>query len=141
MYTMLIRIGFFHVLCHLQILFDDLNVLLHFLEHFKPNKESSYWITLVDRSIATPPIQCLKWTHSNGLILSILACKIYKWKVLLPLLGLMYYIHPQHVFKDLIHHLCLPICLWMICCTKFHLYPQTCKQFLPKHLSELSISV
>lgn len=53
-YPMFISISFLPFIWHLQIMFDNLKLLLHFFEHMRPNKDPSYWVTLVDMSITTP---------------------------------------------------------------------------------------
>ena len=76
MHILLICITLFLILCHLQILLNDLNFLLHFLNLVRPNKDYVHWITLDSRIIATPPINCLKWTHIYGLLVPIVVCKL-----------------------------------------------------------------
>jgi len=71
MYPMLIYIVVLPIPCHLQITLDDLNLLLHFLEHVRPNKEYVHWITPTYMSITTSPIQCLNQTHLYGLLVPI----------------------------------------------------------------------
>jgi len=40
--------------------------------------------------------------------------------------------HSQHVLQDLIHLLCLTVCLWMVCITELNLTTKPHKEGFPK---------
>jgi len=45
---------------------------------------------------------------------------------------LVHHVHKQHILQDLVHSFCLPICLWVICCTKVKLGSQGILETSPK---------
>jgi len=87
-YSMFICITLLSILSCSQILMDDLHIFLHLSQHIRSNQHPTQWITPTDRSVTTPPIESLKWTHLQGFLIPIIIRKIHKWKIhlLLPLM-------------------------------------------------------
>ena len=114
-HPMLICIAFLSVLCCFQVLSDLYNLLLHFLEQFWSKHNPVHWLIPSHWCPTPSSIQSFIRTHPQGCLLSIVISKLYQVQVIFPLGWFVHHVHANHIFKNLINSLCLPICLRMVC--------------------------
>jgi hypothetical protein len=91
-----------------------LYLFFHFLDHFCSYQDPILKSIPTQRRLTGSPIKKLKRCHLNGALIVVVECKLYQWQELFPMFLLVHHVHTQHIFKDLVHHFCLPICLRVI---------------------------
>lgn len=94
-----------------------------------------------ERGSTRSAIQCFKGRHLQAGLKAVVVRELCIRNVLIPTLSKVYSTSSKHVFKDLIHTLCLSICLGVIGCAEVESGSQGFMQALPKSRRELRTSV
>jgi hypothetical protein len=69
---------------------------------------------LVQRCMRSSAIQCFERCHLETLLIIVVIREFSQWHTLVPFVLIVQHTSTEHIFKNLVHSLCLTISLWVI---------------------------
>jgi hypothetical protein len=117
--TMCIDITLLAILHFLGVLSYSLHLIFQLLDRFSSHQDPILKSIPTQRNLTWSPIKDIKRRHLNRALVNVFIREFYMWKKFFSMLLLVHHIHAQHVFQGLLYSFGLPICLRVICSTKF----------------------
>jgi hypothetical protein len=120
-----------------QIGLDVVDYLFSLNDKVKTKDRPLTRLDPVHRCIAAMTIQSFERCHLETLLVTIVVRELSQWQTLVPFARVIQYTSSKHIFKNLIHPLCLTIGLWMISQAVDPTCPQGSMQLLPEASDKL----
>jgi hypothetical protein len=110
----LVGIAFLSSLGSFQIELDAMDYLLGLSDKIWTKDHPLARLDPVHRCMASTNIQCFKGCHSEPLLITVVVRELSQQQTLVPFVMIVQHTSLEHIFKNLIHSLCLTIGLRMI---------------------------